>query len=102
VSAPRRSPLVRLFAQNLHALRKRAGLSQEALAADSGLHRNYVGSVERGERNIGIMNVERLAKALGAQPWELLHPGLVVEVPAVPETPRGAGRKPSRRRPASG
>ena len=83
----------------MHSLRKGAGLSQEALAAEAGLHRNYVGSVERGERNIGIMNVERLAKALGAQPWELLHPGPVAKPPAVSERRRLARRKGSRRRP---
>jgi transcriptional regulator with XRE-family HTH domain len=74
VSAARRSLLVRLFARNLLTLRQRAGVSQEALAAEAGLHRTYVGSVERGERNISLLNVERLAKALGVEPWELLRP----------------------------
>ena len=55
-------------------VRTRAGVSQEALAFEAGLHRTYVGSVERGERNISLLNVERLAKALGVEPWELLRP----------------------------
>jgi transcriptional regulator with XRE-family HTH domain len=46
-------------------LRQQLGVSQEELAARAGLHRNYVGSVERGERDIGISAVGRLADALG-------------------------------------
>jgi transcriptional regulator with XRE-family HTH domain len=42
------------------------------LAELAGLHRTYVGSVERGERNISIDNIERLAKALGIEPADLL------------------------------
>ncbi len=52
------------FAANLKEQRLAKGLSQEDLADLCGLHRTYVGSVERGERNISIDNMERLALAL--------------------------------------
>ena len=60
------------FAANLRATRKQKGLSQEELADMAGLHRTYVGSVERGERNVSIDNVERLAVALGLDVVDLL------------------------------
>jgi transcriptional regulator with XRE-family HTH domain len=53
-----------VFARNLRRLRLAAGLSQEAFADLCGLHRNYVGSVERGERNVSIDNMESIALAL--------------------------------------
>jgi len=52
------------FGQNLRAIRERAGISQEKLAEEAGLHRTYVSSVERGQRNISLLNIARLAKAL--------------------------------------
>ena len=48
-------------------MRLAAGLSQEGLAEKAGLHRTYVGSVERGERNIGLENIHALARALGVE-----------------------------------
>ena len=60
------------FALNLRRAREQRNLSQEALADAAGLHRTYVGSVERGERNISIDNIERLANAVGLSPAELL------------------------------
>jgi transcriptional regulator with XRE-family HTH domain len=62
-----------IFAHNLRQVRLAHGISQEALADLAGLHRTYVGSVERGERNISIDNIERLALALGVAPASLLE-----------------------------
>ncbi len=64
-----------LVARNLRRLRVSAGLSQEALASLAGIHRTYLSSVERGERNLTISNVFRIAEALGVDPRELLRPG---------------------------
>ena len=55
-----------LFSQNVRKARLAKGLSQEDLAELASLHRNYIGGVERGERNISIDNMEKLAKALGS------------------------------------
>ena len=53
------------FGRRIRALRKQTGLSQEQLALKCGLDRTYVGGVERGERNISIANIEKLACAFG-------------------------------------
>ncbi len=61
------------FAQNLREARKAKGLSQEDLAELADLHRTYIGSVERGERNISIDNMERLAISLDTTIQALLE-----------------------------
>lgn len=66
------SNLIRIFAKNLRFFREKACFSQEELAYRAGLHRTYVGSVERGERNISLRNIERLAIALKVHPAKLL------------------------------
>lgn len=61
-----------IFARNLKKFRAKNQLSQEELADLAELHRTYVGSVERGERNISIDNMECLAKALKINIKDLL------------------------------
>lgn len=60
------------FGRRLAALRKEKGWSQEQLALESGIARSYLGGVERGLRNIALINICRLAEALGLPPGELL------------------------------
>lgn len=66
-------PLRLRFAQNVRALRKARGLTQEVLADLSGLHFTYIGGIERGERNLGIDNIGRIADAFGLDAAELLR-----------------------------
>ena len=63
----------RIFAENLRKARLAKGLSQEDFAEVAQLHRTYVGSVERAERNVSIDNMERLAAALGVPLPSLLQ-----------------------------
>ena len=64
--------LQRTVGDNLRRLRTERGLSQEAFADELGFHRTYVGGVERGERNLTLRTVERLADILAVEPLELL------------------------------
>jgi len=66
------SQLRRILADNVRAHRKRHGLSQERLAEECGLHRTYIGSVERCERNVTLSTLEALAAALRISVPELL------------------------------
>ena len=56
----------------MRELRRAAGLSQEQLAERAGLHRTYIGGIERGERNVGVLNLVQIARALRVRPSELL------------------------------
>lgn len=62
VAAPTSDQLA--FGRAVRELRKERGVSQEELADEIGLHRTYIGSIERGERNVGLNNVIRIASAL--------------------------------------
>lgn len=64
--------LRKTLAENVRGLRKSRQLSQEALADKSGLHRTYVGSVERRERNVSLSTLAVLGHALGVTPAALL------------------------------
>lgn len=64
--------LQRTLGRNLAAVRREKGLSQEAFADLIGFHRTYVGGLERGERNLSLRAVERLAAVLDLDPLSLL------------------------------
>lgn len=64
------------LAQNIRYLRSQQKLSQEALADLVGLHRTYIGSVERSERNVSLDNIERIATTLGVDISEILTENL--------------------------
>ena len=66
--------LQRIVGKNLRAYRQAKGLSQEAFAELVGMHRTYIGGVERGERNLTLATVERYAEAIGLEPLDLLTP----------------------------
>lgn len=61
------------FGRTVRKYRVASGLSQEELAATAGLHRTYVGGIERGERNVSLENIVRLARALK------IHPSILFE-----------------------
>jgi transcriptional regulator with XRE-family HTH domain len=60
--------LQKLFGQNVRRLRQAQGLTQAELAIKAGLNRSYLGGVERGQRQIGLENIAKLAKALAVSP----------------------------------
>lgn len=61
----------RRFGSAVRRLRAERGLSQEALALRCDLDRSYIGGVERGERNVSLINIHRIAAALNVEPAEL-------------------------------
>lgn len=70
LTAEQRSDL-RKFGQRLAILRKERGWSQERLALESGLARSYLGGVERGQRNLALLNILKIARTLECDPGEL-------------------------------
>jgi transcriptional regulator with XRE-family HTH domain len=70
------------FGSRVRQLRTERGLSQEAFADEAGLHRTYIGAIERGEQNLTLQNIERLAATLGMSQAELFAP--FTEKPAPP------------------
>ncbi len=68
-----KTPLRHLLAKRLRRLRLARGWSQEVLAELCGLHRTYISDIEQGQRNIGLDNVERLARTLDIPVSELLN-----------------------------
>ena len=63
-----------IFGKRVRALRIERRLSQEKLAELADLHRNYVGGVERGERNVSLLNIVKLAHGLNVRPTKLVEP----------------------------
>jgi transcriptional regulator with XRE-family HTH domain len=62
------------FGRRVRELRIERNLSQEKLAELAELHRNYVGGIERGERNVGLLNIVKLARGLNVRPARLMEP----------------------------
>ena len=61
------------FGERVRELRKKRGFSQESLALACNLDRSYIGGVERGERNISLINIYKIAEALGVKAKELFN-----------------------------
>jgi transcriptional regulator with XRE-family HTH domain len=67
----RQQEVKKRFGARLRQLRKAKKLSQEAVALGSGLDRSYVGRIERGQANLSLVNINRVAEALGVEAGEL-------------------------------
>ncbi len=77
--------------ENLRRLRRQMGFSQESFGEHVGWHRTFVGAVERGERNLTLRTVERLAAQLNVHPLALLFDGVATFQPVLEE---GQGTRP--------
>lgn len=62
-----------VFGRRVKEVRLQRGLSQEKLAELAGLHRNYVGVIERGQQNISLLNIVKLARGLNVSPSKLVE-----------------------------
>ena len=70
---PAMSSLLLKLGASVRQRRERLGFSQEAFASKCGVHRTYVGKVERGEQNVSMSSLARLAKGLGVPVWQLVR-----------------------------
>ncbi len=77
-------PPLSAFGQRVREVREANGLSQERLAELSGLHRTYIGTVERGERNPALLNILRISASLGIDASELVRGLHAAEVDSAP------------------
>lgn len=64
--------IINVFGKNVRNYRLELGLSQEKLAERCGLHRTYIGSIECFQRNVSLENIQKIANALGKEPYQLL------------------------------
>ncbi len=69
----KRKDILARFGERVRELRRECGWSQEEFAAQCDLDRTYIGGIERGERNVALRNIERIADALGISLAELMH-----------------------------
>lgn len=67
-----KNEILKVFGLNIQRLRKEKGLSQEKLAEIANVHRTYIGMIERAEKNITLLNIQKIAKALDVDPKDLL------------------------------
>lgn len=67
--------IIKTVSKNIKKYRTQRGYSQENLAELANLHRTYIGSIERGERNLSLKNLQRIADALEVKPEELIKQG---------------------------
>lgn len=67
-----KEPILVLFGNNVREIRKMRNISQERLAELSGLHRTYIGMIERAEKNVSLSNIQRIAQALNVSIETLL------------------------------
>jgi transcriptional regulator with XRE-family HTH domain len=73
--SPQKITIRQILATNLRRFRAERGLSQEALAAAAGIHRNYLGGIEREERNVGLDNLAKIARGLDISVSDLVREG---------------------------
>jgi transcriptional regulator with XRE-family HTH domain len=72
-ATPDRTAILISFGSAIRRLRQTRGISQEELAERCGLDRTYIGGIERGERNVGLVNVQRISDALSVPVSVLFH-----------------------------